>query len=64
MSSEPKTKITIVGLGLIGGSLGMALKAGLPDVDIVGHDRDLEVEHKAPEDGRDHPPRTQPPAGD
>ncbi len=44
MSNEPKTKITIVGLGLIGGSLGLALKGGLPDVEIVGHDRDAEVE--------------------
>ena len=47
MSNEPKTKITIVGLGLIGGSLGLALKAGLPDVEIVGHDRDADVELKA-----------------
>jgi prephenate dehydrogenase len=51
MSNETKTKITIVGLGLIGGSLGLALKAGLPDVEIVGHDRDAEVELTAQKRG-------------
>src|SRR5258708_13110018 len=51
MSNEPKTKITIVGLGLIGGSLGLALKAGLPDVEIVGHDRDADVELTAQKRG-------------
>lgn len=34
-------RITIIGLGLIGGSLGLALKtAKLPDVEIVGYDTD------------------------
>jgi prephenate dehydrogenase len=34
-------KIAIIGLGLIGGSLGMGLKqAGLRNVEIVGHDKD------------------------
>ncbi|HET8944178.1 MAG TPA: prephenate dehydrogenase/arogenate dehydrogenase family protein [Dehalococcoidia bacterium] len=34
-------RITIIGLGLIGGSIGLALKkAGLPGVQIVGHDRE------------------------
>ena len=33
--------ITIIGLGLIGGSLGMALKQAAPyDVEITGHDKD------------------------
>ena len=41
-------RITIVGLGLIGGSLGLALKAArLKNVEIVGHDRDAEVTARA-----------------
>jgi prephenate dehydrogenase len=48
MSTEAKRKITIIGLGLIGGSLGLALKAaGLHGVELVGHDRDTVVESKA-----------------
>jgi prephenate dehydrogenase len=40
VGNEPKKRITIIGTGLIGGSIGMALKAhGLPGVEIVGHDR-------------------------
>ncbi|MEO8456181.1 MAG: prephenate dehydrogenase/arogenate dehydrogenase family protein [Chloroflexota bacterium] len=46
--ADAKKKITIVGLGLIGGSLGMALKsANLSGIEIVGHDRDIEVETRA-----------------
>ncbi len=41
-------KITIIGTGLIGGSIGLALKAAdLPGVEVVGHDRDHGVEVKA-----------------
>src|SRR5688572_17375657 len=32
-------RVTIVGLGLIGGSLGMALKASGLDLEVVGHNR-------------------------
>jgi prephenate dehydrogenase len=39
--------IAIVGLGMIGGSLGMALRQAKADVQIVGHDRDPEVAAKA-----------------
>lgn len=40
MATETK-RITIIGTGLIGGSLGLALKAaGLQGVEIVGHDRE------------------------
>ena len=39
--SQERRRITIIGLGLIGGSIGLALKAaGLPDVEMVGHDRE------------------------
>jgi prephenate dehydrogenase len=40
VAKESRKRITIIGTGLIGGSIGLALKAhGLPDVEIVGHDR-------------------------
>ena len=40
--------ITIIGLGLIGGSIGLALKkAGLGEVELVGHDRERSAETKA-----------------
>ncbi len=40
MPVERKKRITIIGTGLIGGSIGLALKSGgLPGVEIVGHDR-------------------------
>jgi prephenate dehydrogenase len=46
--TEPRNKITIIGLGLIGGSLGLALKAaGMQGVEIVGHDRERGVEKQA-----------------
>ena len=35
-----KSRVTIIGLGLIGGSLGLALKKGKLDIEIVGHDKD------------------------
>lgn len=46
--TQERKRITIIGLGLIGGSLGLALKAaGLPDVEVVGHDRERGAESKA-----------------
>lgn len=52
MADKEKARITIVGLGLIGGSLGMALKAaGLAGFEIVGHDRDSSVERAAQKKG-------------
>jgi prephenate dehydrogenase len=48
MAENNTRKITIVGLGLIGGSLGLALKAsGLPGITIVGHDRERGAESEA-----------------
>lgn len=41
-------KVGIIGLGLIGGSMGLALKqAGLADTEIIGFDRDRETEVRA-----------------
>ena len=34
-----KQKIAIIGTGLIGGSLGLALKQAKLDVEITGHDK-------------------------
>jgi prephenate dehydrogenase len=48
MADPTKKKITIIGTGLIGGSLGLALKAAqLPGVEIVGHDKDIQNEQRA-----------------
>jgi prephenate dehydrogenase len=47
-ATQERKRITIIGLGLIGGSLGLALKAaGLPEVEIVGHNRHRDVANKA-----------------
>src|SRR5512135_1823647 len=35
-----KPRITIVGLGRIGGSIGLALKQANADLEIIGHDKD------------------------
>ncbi len=46
--TRERKRITIIGLGLIGGSLGLAMKAaGLPDAEIVGHDRARDAANKA-----------------
>lgn len=45
VKEDGQKRITIIGLGLIGGSIGLALKkAGLAGVQIVGHDREREAE--------------------
>jgi prephenate dehydrogenase len=43
--SQPK--ITIVGLGMIGSSMGLALRKAQPDFTVVGHDRDSALSRKA-----------------
>lgn len=40
-------RITIIGLGLIGGSLGLALKAAVVDMHVVGHDADRDRSKRA-----------------
>src|SRR5512140_3676546 len=42
-----KSRITIVGLGLIGGSIGLALKKAKVDTEIVGHDKNSDVARRA-----------------
>ena len=46
-----KASITIIGLGKIGSSIGLALKAPELDYEIVGHDKDSLVQKKAREIG-------------
>ncbi len=46
-----KANITIIGVGKIGSSIGLALKAPELDYEIVGHDKDSLVQKKAREIG-------------
>jgi prephenate dehydrogenase len=39
--SQPR--IAIIGVGLIGGSIGLALREAEPNFEIVGHDKDSAV---------------------
>ncbi|MCL5952805.1 MAG: prephenate dehydrogenase/arogenate dehydrogenase family protein [Chloroflexi bacterium] len=43
----PKSRVTVVGLGLIGGSLGLALKKSNLEVEIIGHDKDSNAASRA-----------------
>jgi prephenate dehydrogenase len=47
--SQPK--VTIIGLGLIGSSIGLGLRKAEPDFKVVGHDRDSSVSRKAQKAG-------------
>lgn len=47
MSAAPFTQVTIVGLGLLGGSIGHAVQHFLPGVRVVGYDADAGVRDKA-----------------
>lgn len=42
-----KSRVTIVGLGLIGGSIGLALKNSKAEIEIVGHDKNSSVAGRA-----------------
>lgn len=42
-----KVKITIVGMGAIGTSIGMALKKAEPEIEITGHDKAHDIAGKA-----------------
>jgi len=44
-------RVTIVGLGATGQSLGLALRQAMPDGEIVGHDRDPDVARAATKAG-------------
>ena len=46
-----KPRITIVGLGFIGGSIGLALHQAEADLEVVGHDRERGAANKAKKTG-------------
>lgn len=54
MSDTPFRQVTIVGLGLLGGSIGHAVKAFLPGTTVVGWDADADVRAQAAELGLAH----------
>ncbi len=43
----PKANVTIVGLGFVGSSIGLALKKSGADISIIGHDKEPEVAREA-----------------
>lgn len=45
--STPKPRVAIVGLGLVGGSIGLALRRAGAASEVVGHDKDREASGKA-----------------
>jgi len=47
VSAAPFSQVTIVGLGLLGGSVGLAVQANMPEVRVVGYDADAAVRAKA-----------------
>ncbi len=49
-----KPKIAIIGLGVIGTSLGLALRKGKEDYEIIGHDRDPAAARAAAKAGAVH----------
>jgi len=51
MLKMPKSRIAIVGLGLIGGSMGLAIKQSKLDVAVIGHDKDSGVAGRAEKRG-------------
>lgn len=54
MSEMPFKQVTVVGLGLLGGSIGRAVQAHMPGVRVVGYDADAGVRQKARELGLAH----------
>ncbi|MEX0683853.1 MAG: prephenate dehydrogenase/arogenate dehydrogenase family protein [Dehalococcoidia bacterium] len=62
MNAPANRRVAIIGLGLIGGSIGLGLKrAGLPSLEIVGQDNDRSAEKTAQKlgaiDRAEHDPR-------
>jgi cyclohexadieny/prephenate dehydrogenase len=54
VSDVPFRQVTVVGLGLLGGSIGHAVQAFLPDTTVVGWDADPQVRAQAAELGLAH----------
>ena len=52
MSNQGSIKrVAVIGLGLLGGSLGLALRERLPEVETTGYDRDPATRQRAAERG-------------
>ncbi len=47
----PKTRIAIVGLGFIGGSIGLALKKSKLELEVIGHEKDPSIAARAQKRG-------------
>jgi cyclohexadieny/prephenate dehydrogenase len=54
VSDTPFRQVTIVGLGLLGGSIGHAVQAFLPGTTVIGWDADADVRAQAAELGLAH----------
>lgn len=54
MTGQSFRQVTIVGLGLLGGSIGHAVQASLPGATVIGYDADAGVRAKARELGLAH----------
>lgn len=54
MSGQPFDQVAIVGLGLLGGSIGHAVQAAMPGTVVVGFDADADVRAKARDLGLAH----------
>ena len=42
-----KARITLIGLGVTGNSIGLALRAGTRDYEVIGHDKDMAAVNEA-----------------
>src|SRR5437763_350299 len=42
-----RARITIVGLGLVGASMGLAIRKAKPEIEVVGHDSNNEATKQA-----------------
>ncbi|MCB2089215.1 MAG: prephenate/arogenate dehydrogenase family protein [Sphingomonadaceae bacterium] len=47
-------RVAIIGLGLLGGSIGLAVQANLPELQLIGYDADPAVRKRAKERGLAH----------
>ena len=54
MPEKQRKRVTIVGLGRTGQSIGLALRQGAPSLELVGHDRDPDASRTAQRAGAVH----------
>ncbi|MCX8066716.1 MAG: prephenate dehydrogenase [Anaerolineae bacterium] len=46
-----QTRVTIIGLGCVGSSIGLALRRQSPSLEVMGHDKDPEIARRAAQKG-------------